>query len=563
MIRMKEKGGRKKMKGKSKINIGLIIGMALLFVAFPLFAMAQGQGDKNAKPEGTLRIAIASLAEEGFLGHIGDSTQARMYPLVYDHLFYLDEKTDEFIPGLAKRFEYSKDYLTITIYLREGVQFNGGWGEVTAEDVKLSFDMMRAELATASKSPLLRTTIKDVEVLNRYTVALRLKQYSPELWKDALEVGLNVQMGIVCKKYIEKVGDEKARWDPIGSGPYRLVERKSGSYLKFEAFEKHWRVVPEYKYIVMHIAPEESSRVAMLRTGETDVAPISFQTMTQLQKEKGITAAPWPGGYDIFACFGGMQPPNDKRYKEGYHGSDPWAKDIRVREAMNIAIDREAIIKAIYKGAAVPMSIPLGLKGWEKLPPIPYDPERAKKLLAEAGYANGFDVTVISVSDWAPAFEMPQVCEILAGSFKRIGLRPKIKMMSKDYMMTVTEAAKDVGMVFPWKDTYKSVYTGQFHDKYYPGGSEVMFSTPKLSALIDAYLTELDYGKRTALLKEMGEYMYKEWHALPLLMASPTWAYRDAAVGEWPKTKADKSHHFEYIRHAKPLNTWRLFTPGQ
>jgi len=137
---------------------------------------------------------------------------------------------------------------------------------------------------------------------------------------------VNYQLGILCKKYVETVGEEKARFQPIGSGPYRLVEHKTGQYLKFEATEKNWRLVPEFKYIIMQIVPEESTRVAMLKTGDTDIAPITTLSMAELQKQKGISAVPWPGGYHLYLVFGGMMTPKDPRYKEGYHLTDPWLK---------------------------------------------------------------------------------------------------------------------------------------------------------------------------------------------------------------------------------------------
>jgi ABC-type transport system substrate-binding protein len=111
-----EKGG-KEMKGKSKVTIGLITSIALLLIALPLLGVCA-----EPKPQGTLNIALASLAEEGFLSPVGESAQARVWPLVFEYPFYLNEKTQKPMPGLAKRMEYSKDGLTLTMYLRKGVQ---------------------------------------------------------------------------------------------------------------------------------------------------------------------------------------------------------------------------------------------------------------------------------------------------------------------------------------------------------------------------------------------------------------------------------------------------------
>jgi peptide/nickel transport system substrate-binding protein len=362
----------------------------------------------------------------------------------------------------------------------------------------------------------------------------------------------------MSKKYYEKVGDEKTRYQPIGSGPYRLVEHKTGQYLKFEASDKHWRVVPEFKYVVVHIVPEESTRIAMLKTGAVDIAPVTAQQMADLQKTPGITAEPWPGGYNIYTCFGGMLTPANKNYKEGYHRTDPW-KDIRVREAMNLAIDRKAIAQSVYLGAATPISINWALPGWDKLPPIPYDPERAKKLLAEAGYPNGFDVTVLATRAWAPAYEIPQVVEIVAAYFEAIGLKVKIDSVEKPQQFKLNRSFKDVGMIYPWKDTVKVTYAGRYKDRYGPDASMNYFESDELTALVHKYEPELDPEKRAAYLAQIRDYMVKEWITIPIIVAQEVWAFRNTVVGEWPRSSLDKRHYFSYIRQAKPLNTFRLF----
>jgi peptide/nickel transport system substrate-binding protein len=541
------------MKAKPKVIIGLIIGIALFLIALPLLGVCA-----EPKPKGTLNIALANLSEEGFLSPKGGGEQVRVWHLVYDNMLYFNEKTGKPIPGLAERFEFSKDGLAITLNVRKGVpwQDTEKWGEVTAEDVKYSYERLMEKNSINIRAPFFQKTVKSIEVVDPYTVKFYFKRPAPEFWFSLFRK----HGPIMCKKYVETVGDDKAMFQPIGSGPYRLVERKSGQYLKFEASDEHWRVVPEFKYIIVQIVPEESTRIAMLKTGETDITPVSALKMPDLQKTPGVTAEPWIGGYCVLAVFGGMHPPVDKRYKKGYHQSDPWT-DIRVREAMRIAVDREAIIKSIYKGAARPLPIAWSLPGWQDLPPIPYDPERAKKLLAEAGYPNGFEVTLVATSAWAPAFELPQVMEIVAAYYEAIGLKAKIEPMEKGSIRKLNRAAKDVGMIFPWKNTHKAVWGGSHDDKFMPNGSAVHFSDDTLSALLKKFEAEVDVDKRAAYLAEVRDYRYKQKMTIPLFIATPVWAWRTDKVGEWPRSSDDKDHKFSYVRHAKPLNTWRLFTP--
>ncbi len=261
--------------------------MVAIFLLLFLFLFRGMEVSAQPKPEGTLNIALANLAEEGFLADLGDPEQGRVWPFVYEYPFYLN-KDRKLMPGLAEKFEYSKDGLTLTLFLRKGVIWQGGWGEVTADDVKYTYDRL-SRSSTSMVASILRAAVKNIDIIDRTVVAFRLKKPSPEVWGDIFGAA-NAAAPIMCKKYIESVGDEKARFQPIGSGPYRLVERRAGEYLKFQASEKHWRVVPEFKDVMVHLVPEETTRVAMLKTGKIDIAPISAQTVADLRNTADVTA---------------------------------------------------------------------------------------------------------------------------------------------------------------------------------------------------------------------------------------------------------------------------------
>jgi peptide/nickel transport system substrate-binding protein len=256
--------------------------------------------------------------------------------------------------------------------------------------------------------------------------------------------------------------------------------------------------------------------------------------------------------------FGGLLTPPDPRYKEGYHSTDPW-KDIRVREAMAIAIDREAIVKAFYKGGAKATAIGWLFPGWEDLPPIPYDPERAKRLLAEAGYPNGFSLKVIASGAWPPATEMPEVMEALAAYWEEIGLKCKIVPMDKSEILRIGRAGKHVGTVYGWKDAYRDSWTGKSEDRFKPGATYSHFQSPELITLIDDYEQESDPVTRAANLRKLRDYHYKNWVTIGVVQVGEVYAYNNEVVGDWPASKTQRYQNVDWIRHAKPLNTWRLF----
>ena len=150
------------------------------------------------KPEGTLNVAVAELAEEGFFGDLGDLEQAWAWVNVGEFPFYVDPRNGNPIPALATGYEYSKDNLTLTLHVRKGVpwQDKEKWGEVTAEDFKYTFDRLMSKTSTNSRAKLFRETIKDIEVVNPYTVALHLKQPAPEFIMYMGQVA-NFHMGIL------------------------------------------------------------------------------------------------------------------------------------------------------------------------------------------------------------------------------------------------------------------------------------------------------------------------------------------------------------------------------
>ena len=553
------------MEKNSKIDKKMmLIGMTFLLIVLSPFTteiLAQ------PKPEGTLNVAVAELAEEGFFGDLGDLEQAWAWVNVGEFPFYVDPRNGNPIPALATGYEYSKDNLTLTLHVRKGVpwQDKEKWGEVTAEDVKYTMERAMQPGSTSNIKDALVATVQSMEVPDPYTFVMHLKAPAPEVWRTFFAIATPAAP-ILCKKYIETVGEDKARWEPIGSGPYRLVERKAGQYLKFEAVEKHWRVVPEYKYLVLHIVPEESTRMAMIKTGKIDCARFSLLQLSTLQNTPGIKTDYRIGGYSLNYCFGGMITPKDSRYKEGYHGKDPWhinmPNSIKVREALSIAIDRQAIIKAIYKGNAKAATVCFPTPGWDKLPPIPYDPDRAKKLLAEAGYPDGFRVQVASYSGGS-AVETRDVTEIIAGYLTKIGLKVEIRHYDTEALDNLNRTAKTAGMIFANAETYKVSYTGRFYDKFWAESNPTIFMSDEHAALVEKYESETDPQKRAAALAAVRDYHYKNWVAMPLTVAETLWGYREAAIGDWAKSIVSRLPYFEYVRHPKPLNTWRLFTPGE
>ncbi len=539
------------MKGKAKSNIGLFISIVLFLIVLSLVKAEAAA----PKPEGTLTVAGPTFAEEGFLSDRTSQSAAPLWECVYSNLIYIEAKTMKPIPGLAERWEYSKDYRSLTFYIRKGVQFHDGWGELTAEDVKFTIELSGKPGSLNTRAPDLLRKIKSMEVVNPYTLVLHFKEPEPMIYLT-FEPSENVSFPIVCKKYVESVGEEKANRQPIGSGPYRLVEQKLGDYAKFEAFDQHWMVVPEFKYIILRLVAEENTRVAMLKTGEIDIATdLSVERKPSLEKD-GFRVIVTPFGEALLLSFGGVLLPEDKRYTEGYHRKDPWT-DKRVREAMNIAIDRKAINKSIYLDTAIIAPIFYSLPGWDKLEPIPYDPKRAKQLLAEAGYPKGFSLKLFT-HNRRPS--LPLLGQAVAGYWEAIGLKPEIIQGDWPTWRKSIQAGKTAGHIWTQSSSMPFEWAGYLTAYELPNSPQPFFQSEETKAAINKVLPEIDPKKRDANYAELSK-LYRSLYSHVPLVYSPQIEATNKKVGEWYHSRLGFPKYLIFARHPKPLNTWRLFSP--
>jgi peptide/nickel transport system substrate-binding protein len=233
-----------------------------------------------------------------------------------------------FAPSLAESWTQSKDGLGWEFVLRKGVRFHNG-ETLTAEDVKFSFERYRG---TAAK--LLHDKVAAVESVEPLRVRFRL--HKP--WPDFLTFYASPATGaawIVPKRYVEKVGDEGFKKAPVGAGPYRFASFKPGVELLLEAHEGYWRKVPNVKTLVLRVIPDEATRLAALKRGEVDIAySITGPLAEELKRSPGLALKP------TYMPFTSWLVP-----VEQWNPKSPW-HDRRVRQAANLAIDRDGINQA-------------------------------------------------------------------------------------------------------------------------------------------------------------------------------------------------------------------------
>jgi len=282
---------------------------------------------------------------------------------------------NQMAPSLAESWTISKDGLTYDFALRKNVKFHDG-SLVTADDVKFSFERYRGASAKALKDRVAR-----IETPAPHRVRFVLKQP----WPDFMTFYATPATGaawIVPKKYLERVGDEGFKKAPVGAGPYRFAAFKPGVELTLEAFESYWRKTPSVKTLVFRVIPDEATRLAALKRGEVDVSySITGALAEELVRTPGLALVPTHFTFTTWLLF-----------TEQWDPKSPWA-DKRVRLATNHAIDRAGINQAAYLGKSkLAFSfVPQGMEYFWAPPAYAYDVKKAKALLTEAGYPNGFE----------------------------------------------------------------------------------------------------------------------------------------------------------------------------
>ena len=314
-------------------------------------------------------------------------------------------------PSLAESWNASKDGLSYEFVLRKGVKFHNG-DVMTAEDVKFSFERYRGASATDLKAKVAR-----VEALDPHRVRFTLKRP----WPDFMTFYATPATGaawIVPKKYVEKVGEDGFKKAPVGAGPYRFVSFKPGVELTLEAFDGYWRKTPNVKTLVFRVIPDESTRLAALKRGEVDIAySITGPLAEELKRTPGLTLTPTFFPFTIWIVF-----------TEQWDPKSPW-HDRRVRLAANLAIDRQSINQAAYLGYSklAHSFVPQGMEYFWAPPPYAYDAMRAKQLLAEAGYPNGFDAGDFS----AEAVYGAAIGEPVVNYLQAVGIRLKLRLLER------------------------------------------------------------------------------------------------------------------------------------
>lgn len=510
------------------------------------FALLLGCGlvgrSSAQEQKGTLIFAVESLAAQTFDPILeARPGNATYLAAIYDSLIGFDLAKGGIGPGVAERWELSDDGLTWTFHLRPGQKFHNG-DPLTAHDVKFSLERQMGPNSLAAAAASMRRSYKSIEVMDDLTV--RVNTLSPQIGLPAaLSRAVATEGAIMPKKYFESVGEAEFRKKPIGSGPWKLMRSVAGDRIEYEAVDyAHWRGRPHFKNLHILQIPEESTRVAMVRTGEASIASISPEAMLGASR----------GGLEVMAVPGTMQA--IFQFWGTYRASvkdEPVAK-LRVRQALSMAIDRRQIIEHVMAGkaqlprpyATFDYTESLSIDRWKRWSDeaFKYDPALAKKILAEEGYPNGFDLKFANTALPGTQF-MVDIGTAIADMWSKIGVKVTIKHYEWGAFPPLQRG--DQPQLTGWSSMYRTAGRPDAPWRYYsafaPDSSERLFGDKdncqelckKFLETYSKLLAERDPAKRTALNDAMVELVADSWIVIPIIEGMGYYAVSTRHVGQF------------------------------
>jgi peptide/nickel transport system substrate-binding protein len=421
-------------------------------------------------------------------------------------------------PGLAERWEQSPDGKTFTFTLRKGVKFHDG-ADVDAQAVKLSLDrILNPNMKAPFRAGFDQTTVDSVSAVDPGTVRIQLKNtFGPFLYTMTSPV-----TGIVSPNHARNFA-ESYNEEPVGTGPYKFKERRKGESITFDRFDGYWGQKPAFASQQFRIAPDAATRESLLLANQVDaivVPPLS--DIPALQRNNNVKVLIENVNRCLFINMDQTVPGTP-------------LTDRRIRQALNYAVDKESIIKSILFGTGVVADAPMAptVFGYAKTGPYPYDPNRAKQLLQEAGQPN------LSLKLAHPTGRYPgdvPASQAIAGNLRDVGVETEISTSDWPSYLATVNVPEGKGTahlhMWGWSPSYPDAYQTMLmftRTQWPPNGLGMNHYThPRVEELLDQAAREINQDKRKELYAEAQKIVWDEAAAIFL------WVQR------WPVVHSSK-----------------------
>lgn len=470
------------------VVLSLVIGMLAGCSSNKNEEATTEEPEKIVKEDITIALDsdITSLDPQG---HNDTKSEAVSF-LLFNRLFRLN--TDfEVVPDLAESWEQPSDTEWV-IKIKEGVLFHNG-NEMTSKDVKFSLERS----LEMPKVKHVLEQMESVEIVDEYTVKITTKSaFAPFLY-SLVHAGVS----IVPKEYVES-GDEFA--NPVGSGPYTFVEWLSGDKVVLEKNEDYFdkENMGQSKKITFRVIPEGASRTIALETGEVDIVQaLPTMDINKVVDNNSLKLYEKPSTRVDFFAMNNEQAPFD---------------DKLVRQALNYAIDKEAIMAVAIDGAGTAAKSVLApsMLGY-KASDYEYDVEKAKALLKEAGHEDGFTMTIATSGD-----NRKRIAEIIQANLKEVGVTADIKMLEWGTFIDSIMAGNEQSLIIGWTSNPDpdATLTPLYYSGNIGGMNFSRINNEKIDNMILSAREELDQEKRVEVYNEFHEYIMDEAPIVPLFI---------------------------------------------
>ena len=484
----------------------------------PATAAPEMDTPPSAGPQGTLRVALSGEPSSLYIPTTPDINSDIAASQLYDPLVQLDDQ-GKIQPSLAESWKISADGTEYTFYLRQGVTFHNG-DPFTADDVVATWKY--GSDPNTSKWPDRYNIAKSVEKVDDYTVKVTTEGPKPLLLVTMWDF-----WSIIPGKYMDEVGVTGFEQKPVGTGPFMFDEWAKGDHITYKANPNYWQAeLPKAAEMIFRFIPDSATRVAAIQTDEIDIVTrLTSEESKSLESVSGVKTSGHTLSRIYYIAF------NNLTTGLGQPTMEP-----KVRQAMNYAVDVDGIIKALFSGYGKRATgfIATGEMGYGNVQPFAYDPEKAKALLAEAGYADGFTIDMACPAGAYSSFE--EVCQAIVGNLKDVGITVNLNIMESGQYWDL-EAKKELPPLFgdSWQEPSGEAYNRLFGAL---GGNDASYSSwsdPQIDSLLKSISQEVDAAKRIALYEELQVYMQENPPFIYLYEPYTFEATRDGVEGYNPR----------------------------
>jgi peptide/nickel transport system substrate-binding protein len=476
----------------------------------------------SGKTSGTLNVALADLETEN-MDTILAQPNLNVVPLIYETLLEYDDQGN-LTPWLAESWDMSPDGLTWTFNVRKGVKFTNG-DELTSDDVKASIERYVSDASQSAWSPMHRQTVDTVETPDKYTVKVHSKSPPYLFYPDAI-----AGTWIHHKSYFDQVGLDTFSKQPIGTGPWKLDKITPSVSAELSANPEYWgSPKPVWDKLVLLNTPEESTRIAQLKRGEADVVGVSWDNALSLRD----------AGYQLRQTRASTLP---ALFFMGYWAQPGPTSDARVREALEIGINRQELCDSFFKGFAKPNAGNFAITDLHYgFDPVwystQYEPDRAKQLLQDAGYPGKFQDPTLNIFTVTQVGWEPDFLQVISGYWQALGVQTQLVPMDFTAMRNgwVNLDPKMSGGVVTWIGTGGGSAGNSMpaqQNNFTSKGVNQSAHDPDLDKMFADMIAELDANKRLEQWHQVQQKAYSLHSILGVARVFDQYAVSDK-VGDW------------------------------